>query len=52
MVFWHEVARSRHSEQEIETNTAGVYTVRDGKVVKARGYMDRAAGLEAAGLSE
>ena len=51
VVFWHEVARSRHSEQEMETNTAVVYTVRDGRVVEARGYMDRAEALEAAGLS-
>jgi ketosteroid isomerase-like protein len=52
VVFWHEIARSRHSEQEMETTTAVIYTVRDGKVVEARGYMDRAAALEAVGLSE
>jgi ketosteroid isomerase-like protein len=52
VVFWHEVARSRHSEQELETNTAVIYTVRNGAVVEARGYMDRAAALEAVGLSE
>ena len=52
IVFWHEIARSRHSEQEMETNTAVVYTVRDGRVVEARGYMDRAEALEAAGLRE
>jgi ketosteroid isomerase-like protein len=52
VVLWHEVARSRHSEQEMETNTAVIYTVRNGKVVEARGYMDRAEALEAAGLDE
>jgi ketosteroid isomerase-like protein len=52
VVFWHEVARSRHSEQEMETNTAVVYAVRDGRVVEARGYMDRAEALEAVGLSD
>ena len=52
VVFWHEVARSRHSEQELETNTAVIYTVRNGKVVEAQGYMDRAEALEAAGLRE
>jgi ketosteroid isomerase-like protein len=52
VVLWHEVARSRHSEQEMETNTAVIYTVRNGKVVEARGYMDRAQALEAVGLSE
>src|SRR6478672_10661392 len=52
IVFWHEVARSRHSRQEIETATAVIYTVRDGKVVEARGYMSRAEALETLGLSE
>ena len=52
VVFWHEVARSRHSQEELETNTAVVYTVRNGAVVEARGYMDRAAALESVGLSE
>lgn len=52
VVFWHEVARSRHSEQQMETNTAVIYTVRDGRVVEARGYMDRAEALEAVGLRE
>jgi ketosteroid isomerase-like protein len=52
VVFWHEVARSRHSEQEMETNTAVVYAVRDGRIVEARGYMERAEALEAAGISE
>jgi len=52
VVFWHEVARSRHSEPNMETNTAVVYMVRDGRVVEARGYMDRAEALEAAGLRE
>src|SRR4051794_887799 len=51
IVFWHEVARSRHSSEEMETRTAVAYTVRDGKVVEARGYMDRAAALAAAGVT-
>jgi ketosteroid isomerase-like protein len=49
VVFWHETARSR--ELETHNETATVFTVRDGKVVEARGYLDRAAALEAAGLS-
>ena len=52
VVFWHEIARSRHSQQEMETTTAVIYTVRDGKVVEARGYMSRAEALETLGLSE
>jgi ketosteroid isomerase-like protein len=49
VVFWHETARSR--ELETHNETATLFTVRDGKVVEARGYLDRAAALEAAGLS-
>ena len=52
VVFWHEVARSRHSQQEMETTTAVIYTVRDGRIVEARGYMSRAEALEVVGLSE
>jgi ketosteroid isomerase-like protein len=52
VVFWHEVARSRHSEQEMETTTAVTYRVRDGRIVEARGYMNRTEALEAVGLSE
>ncbi len=52
IVFWHEVARSRHSDKELETNTAVIYTVRNGAVVEAKGYMDRGAALESVGLSE
>jgi ketosteroid isomerase-like protein len=52
VVFWHEVARSRLSAQEMETNTAVVYRVHDGRVAEARGYMDRTEALEAVGLSE
>lgn len=49
VVFWHETARSR--ELETHNETATVFTVQDGKVVEARGYLDRGAALEAAGLS-
>ena len=52
VVFWHEIARSRHSQQEMETTTAVIYTVRNGRIVEARGYMSRAEALEAAGLTE
>jgi ketosteroid isomerase-like protein len=51
IVLFHEIARSRHSNVEMETRTAVIYTVRDGKVVEARGYMNRDEALEAAGVS-
>ena len=51
VVLWHEIARSRHSQEEMETRTGVVYRLRDGKVVEARGYMNRDDALEAAGLS-
>jgi ketosteroid isomerase-like protein len=36
----------------METDTAVVFTVREGRVVRVQGYMDQATALEAAGLSE
>ena len=48
VVFWRETSRSR--ELEIVNETASVLTIRDGQVAEARGYLDRRAALEAAGL--
>jgi ketosteroid isomerase-like protein len=44
--------RGRASGIEAEWWLAVVYTLRDGRVVRAEEYFDRAEGLEAAGLSE
>jgi ketosteroid isomerase-like protein len=52
VVFWHEVAKGRESGVVVETDTGTVQTVRDGKIIRVRSYMDRAEALEAAGLSE
>jgi ketosteroid isomerase-like protein len=52
VVFWHETGRGRTSGVGVETRTAVVYTVRDGKVVEVQGYMDRADALTAVGLAE
>ena len=52
VVFHHEVAKGRESGAVVETDTGTVQTVRDGKIVRVRSYMDRAQTLEAAGLSE
>ena len=52
IVFVHEAARGRESGVVVETDTAMVSTLRDGLIVRVRGFMDRAEALEAAGLSE
>ena len=45
--------RGRVSGIEVEfTRMAGVFTIRDGQVVRAEWYRDRRPALEAAGLSE
>ncbi len=52
VVLVREFRRGRGSGIELETNTAVVFEVRDGRVVRIQGYMDRAEALEAAGLRE
>ena len=52
VVLLHEYRRGRGSGVELETDTAVVFAVRDGRVVRIQGYMDRNAALEAAGLRE
>lgn len=51
VVLFHEVARGRQSGAVVETETATVSTVVDGKITRVRSYMDRNAALEAVGLS-
>ena len=41
VVFWHEVAKGRKSGAVVETDTGTIQTVRDGKIVRVRSYMDR-----------
>ena len=52
VVFVHEVARGRQSGVETETDTAVVFTLQSGRVIRARAYMDRAEALETAGISD
>jgi ketosteroid isomerase-like protein len=52
VVLVHEVARGRESGVMVETDTGTVSTLRDGRVIRVRSYMDRAQALEAAGLSK
>jgi ketosteroid isomerase-like protein len=52
VVLQHEFRRGSGSGIEVETDTAAIFEVRNGRVVRIQGYMDRAEALEAAGLSE
>jgi ketosteroid isomerase-like protein len=52
VVFLHEYRRGKSSGVELEVDTAVVYELRDGRVVRMQGYMDRAAAKKAAGLPE
>jgi ketosteroid isomerase-like protein len=52
VVFQREYQRGRSSGLELVVETAAVVDLRDGRVVRIQGYMDRAAALRAAGLSE
>jgi len=52
VVLLHEYRRGKGSGIEVETDTAVVFTVRDGRVVGIQGYLDQVAALEAAGLSD
>jgi ketosteroid isomerase-like protein len=50
VVLLHEYRRGRGSGVELENDTAVVFEVRDGRIVRIQGYMDQDAALEAAGL--
>jgi ketosteroid isomerase-like protein len=52
VVFQREYQRGRRSGLELVVETAAVIDLRNGRVVRIQGYMDRAAALRAAGLSE
>ena len=44
--------RMRHTDMKTNLQWATTWTIRDGKVLRAYGYLTRAEALEAAGLSE
>jgi ketosteroid isomerase-like protein len=50
VVFQREYQRGRSSGIEIVTETAAIIYLRDARIVRMQGYLDRAAALEAAGL--
>jgi uncharacterized protein len=45
-------ARGRESGVEVDSATAWLFTLHDGKIMRARGYLNPEEALEAAGLSE
>jgi ketosteroid isomerase-like protein len=47
-----QIGRGRGSGVEVRLPTFHVFTLRDGRVIRHRGYRDRAEALEVAGLSE
>jgi ketosteroid isomerase-like protein len=51
VAFWRETGRSRHSDLEVESQTATVFRVRDGLIIEMTGYLDRDEALRAAGWS-
>ena len=52
VVLQHESRRGRGSGVEIEIETAAIFEVRTGLVVRIQGYMSQPEALAAAGLSE
>jgi ketosteroid isomerase-like protein len=52
VALWNETVRIRDSQSDIESSTASLIKVRDGRVVEMRGYMDRDEALRAAGLKD
>jgi ketosteroid isomerase-like protein len=52
LTFGHFHVRGRESGVEIDSPIGWVHTLRDGKVLKAEGFLDPAQAREAAGLSE
>ena len=52
VVILHREYQRSKSGVELVIDTASILDVRDGRIVRMQGYMDRAAALRAAGLSE
>jgi ketosteroid isomerase-like protein len=52
VVIQHEYQRGKGSGVETEIDTASVFDVRGGRIVRIQPYMNPAAALEAVGLSE
>ena len=51
VLFHREYQRGKGSGVELEIDAAVVFDLRDGRIVRIQGYMDRDAALKAAGLA-
>src|SRR5262249_31080779 len=52
LVLQHELRRGRGSGVEVESDTAVLFGLHEGRVIRMQGFMDQAEALRAAGLSE
>jgi ketosteroid isomerase-like protein len=52
VIFQREYQRGKSSGVELVLDAAALVDIREGRIVRVQGYMDRAAALEAAGVSE
>jgi ketosteroid isomerase-like protein len=52
LMLVHDFGRRVESTEEVKSNNAAVWTVRDGKVASAEFYADRASAIKDAGLEE
>ena len=52
VVFLREYQRGKRSGIELTVDTAVIVDLRQGRIVRVQGYMDRAEALKAVGLSE
>ena len=52
VILQREYQRGRSSGAEVVIDAAVIVDLRNGRIVRVQGYMDRAEALEAAGLSE
>jgi len=52
VVLQHELRRGRGSGVEVDAETAVLYGLRDGRLIRIQGFMDQGEALEAAGLRE
>jgi ketosteroid isomerase-like protein len=50
VIFQHEYMRGKSSGIELDADLAVLVDLRDGRIVRVQGYMDRSAALEAAGV--
>jgi uncharacterized protein len=52
VVMQHELRRGRGSGVEVESETAVLFELRDGRVIRTQGFMHQGEALKAAGLQD